>query len=256
VTDVLVLCYHGVSERWPSPLAVTGDQLEQQLSHLVRRGYRGVTFEHAVASSDASRTVAVTFDDGYRSVLTRALPVLERLGLPGTVFVPTDFVGSDGPMSWPGIDHWVGSPYENELVGMSWDELGALRQAGWEIGSHTCSHPHLSRLDDATLQRELRDSRAACEAQLGACRTLALPYGDGDARVLAAAEEAGYSGVAGLTGFGISGVGWPRVGVYAADRAGRFRVKVARPVRRVGQGRLARSLGAVLRRSRSRRTSD
>ena len=251
-----MLCYHAVSDRWPSPLAVTSEQLDRQLSHLVQRGYRGATFDRAVASPPTSRTVAVTFDDGYRSVLTHALPVLKRLGLPGTVFVPTDFVGRDEPMSWPGIDDWIGGPYENELLGMSWDELGALHDAGWEIGSHTCSHPRLSRLDDAALLRELRDSRAVCEARLGSCRTLALPYGDGDARVLAAAEEAGYSAVAGLPAFGMAGVGWPRVGVYAADRPRRFRVKVAWPVRRMGQVGLARPLGAVLRRSRPRTTPD
>jgi peptidoglycan/xylan/chitin deacetylase (PgdA/CDA1 family) len=256
MSDVLVLCYHAVSERWPSPLAVTPDQLDYQLGHLVRRGYGGTTFERAVTSPAASRTLAVTFDDGYRSVLTHALPVLERLGIPGTVFVPTDFVGADAPMSWPGIDHWIGTPYEKELVGMSWDELGTLREAGWEIGSHTCSHPRLSQLDDTTLLRELRDSRAACEDRLGPCRTLALPYGDGDARVLSVAEEAGYSGIAGLTGFGMSGIGWPRVGIYAADRPSRFRVKVARPVRRMGQARLARPLGTVLRLSSSRKTQE
>ena len=100
--DVLVLCYHGVSERWPSYLAVTPNQMARQLGFLVDRGFRGATFEQAVTSPPARRTLAVTFDDGYRSVMTHALPILERLGLPGTVFVPTDFVGRDGPMSWPG----------------------------------------------------------------------------------------------------------------------------------------------------------
>jgi peptidoglycan/xylan/chitin deacetylase (PgdA/CDA1 family) len=231
VPDVLVLCYHAVSDHWPSPLAVTPDQLERQLRLLVRRGYRGSTFERAVTAPPAGRALAVTFDDGYRSVLTHARPVLERLGLPGTVFVPTDLIGGQDPLSWPGIDHWIGGPHEDELIGMSWDELGSLYEAGWEIGSHTCSHPRLSRLDDVELQRELRDSRRVCEDRLGACRTLALPYGDGDARVLPAATDAGYSAVAGLPSRRASSPGWPRVGVYAADRPVRFRLKVSKPVR-------------------------
>lgn len=248
--DVLVLCYHAVSDRWPSPLAVTPAQLERQLSSLVRRGYRGATFHDAVRSPQALRTLAVTFDDGYASVLARALPILDRLGLPGTVFVPTDFVDRDGPMSWPGIDHWIGGPYEGELAGMSWDELGTLAAAGWEIGSHTCSHPRLSRVDDDTLMRELSESRRVCEARLGACRTVALPYGDGDARVVPAAARAGYSAVAGLPGLATPGPGWPRVGVYPADGRGRFRVKVAAPVRHVSASRLGRPLGAALRYAR------
>jgi peptidoglycan/xylan/chitin deacetylase (PgdA/CDA1 family) len=249
VPDVLVLCYHAVSYDWPSSLAVTPAQLARQLGLLVRRGYRGTTFERAVASPPASRTLAVTFDDGYRSVLSHALPILDRLGLPGTVFVATDFVGRDAPMSWPGIDDWLGGPHEAELAGMSWDELATLRDAGWEIGSHTCSHPRLSQLDDGALRRELVESRRTCASHLGACRTLALPYGDGDARVVSAAAEAAYRAVAGLPGAGVpASVGWPRVGVYPADRLGRFRLKVARPVRRLRESGLARPLEAAARR--------
>ena len=254
---MLVLCYHAVSDRWPSPLAVSAEQLERQLLHLVRRGYRGTTFERAVTSPPAQKTLAVTFDDGYRSVVTNALPVLERLGLPGTVFVPTDFVDRDLPMSWPGIDHWIGGPYEQELVGMSWHELGLLQEAGWEIGSHTCSHPRLSEVSDATLIHEVAESRRVCEERLEACRTLSLPYGDGDARVLHAAEAAGYSAVAGLPQRAGPTPGWPRIGVYPADHSRRFTVKVARPVRRARRSRLARPLeraarvSSALRRSRS-----
>ncbi|HET6547425.1 MAG TPA: polysaccharide deacetylase family protein [Solirubrobacter sp.] len=239
MADVLVLCYHAVSDRWESPLAVTRAQLARQLAFLVRRGYRGATFEQAATASPAARTLAVTFDDGYRSVLTHARPILDRLGLPGTVFAPTDFVGRDEPMSWPGIDHWVGGPHADELVPMTWEQLIALRDGGWEIGSHTCSHPRLSRLDDAAVKHELLDSRRTCEARLGACRTLALPYGDGNARVLAIAEEVGYRAVAGLPGADAAEpAGWPRVGVYPVDNLARFTVKVARPVRR-----LRRALG-------------
>ena len=45
----------------------------------------------------------VTFDDAYLSVLERAYPVLASLGLPGVVFVPTDWPDRAPPMSWPGI---------------------------------------------------------------------------------------------------------------------------------------------------------
>ena len=247
-----MLCYHAVSERWRSPLAVSPDQLARQLRFVLDRGYRGTTFEQAVTSPPAPRTVAVTFDDGYRSVLTEALPILDLLGLPATVFVATDFVGRDAPMSWPGIDQWVGGPHEEELVGLSWDDLASLQNAGWEIGSHTCSHPQLSRLDDRGLRHELEESRRTCEERLGRCRTLALPYGDGDERVIRAAEEAGYLAVAGLPGLRKRRPGWPRVGVYPADELRRFRIKVARPVRRARERGLTRPLEFALHFSRRR----
>jgi peptidoglycan/xylan/chitin deacetylase (PgdA/CDA1 family) len=43
--------------------------------------------------------VAVTFDDGYRNVLTNAVPVLDRLRIPATVYVVTDFL-REGKMVW------------------------------------------------------------------------------------------------------------------------------------------------------------
>jgi peptidoglycan/xylan/chitin deacetylase (PgdA/CDA1 family) len=233
VADVLVLCYHAVSERWPADLSVTPQRFEEQLALLVRRGYRGATFQQAVVSPPARRTLAVTFDDAYRSVLELAFPILARLGLPGSVFVPTDFAGR-APMAWPGIDRWLGGPHEQELAGMSWEDLGELATAGWEIGSHTRSHPHLTLLDDASLADELRVSRETCEERLGRpCRSLAYPYGDVDERVVEAARAAGYETGATLPRR-LTAAGpleWPRVGIYHGDDLRRFRAKVSPQVR-------------------------
>src|SRR5205807_6269636 len=67
-SDVLVLCYHAISESWSSDLAVSPDLLEAQIRLLLGRGYRGATFYEAVTAPPAARTLAVTFVDGYRSV--------------------------------------------------------------------------------------------------------------------------------------------------------------------------------------------
>src|SRR5687768_15757937 len=93
--DRLVLCYHAVSAEWPAKIAVTPDRLEEQLRLLLRRGYRGATFTEAATAPANGRFLAVTFDDAYRSVLKHAFPIMSRLGLPGTVFVPTNFAGSE-----------------------------------------------------------------------------------------------------------------------------------------------------------------
>src|SRR5215210_3808504 len=100
-SDVLILCYHAVSRTWPADLSVTPEQLERQLGRLVARGYRGATFTEALARPVRGKVLAVTFDDAYRSVLERAFPILSDLRLPATVFVPTDFAGTERPMSWP-----------------------------------------------------------------------------------------------------------------------------------------------------------
>jgi peptidoglycan/xylan/chitin deacetylase (PgdA/CDA1 family) len=236
VADVLVLSYHAVSERWPAPLSVTPEALEEQLELLVGRGYRGATFESAVSARPAERTVVVTFDDAFASVGELAAPILRRLGLPGCVYVVTDHPGApERPMNWDGIDQWLDTRHEHELRPLSWDRIGELAEAGWEVGSHTRSHPRLSRLrDDAELARELEGSRSAIEERLARpCRTLAYPYGDHDERVVEAARSAGYTAASTLPGRfpEPTPLAWPRVGVYHEDHLRRFRMKVARPMR-------------------------
>lgn len=233
--DTLVLCYHAVSERWPADLSVTPGALRSQLAGLVRRGYRGVTFSEAVTEPAAGRRVAVSFDDGYLSVLELAAPILEELGLPGTVFVPTNFMDRPEPMAWAGIDQWLEGPHREELRPISWADARALTSRGWEIGSHTCSHPHLTTLDDATLERELVESRQACEEHLsGACLSIAYPYGDVDRRVVEAAGRAGYQAGASLPArwHAEEPLDWPRAGVWHGDGPGKFRLKASPTVRR------------------------
>jgi peptidoglycan/xylan/chitin deacetylase (PgdA/CDA1 family) len=250
VADTLVLCYHAISDSWPADLSTTPELFESQLELLLEGGYRPATFEQAVAgAADAgASTFAVTFDDAYRSVLERAHPIMERLGVPGTVFVPTDFAGKPGPMAWPGVDRWLGGPHEPELHCLGWDELRGLADAGWEVGSHTCSHPHLTRIEDELLRRELADSRAACEQGTGRpCSSIAYPYGDVNARVIEATRAAGYDLGASLPArLGTtSPLDWPRVGVYHADDMRRFKLKVSPALRRVRSSAAWGALAAI-----------
>jgi peptidoglycan/xylan/chitin deacetylase (PgdA/CDA1 family) len=235
VAEVLALCYHAVSETWRAPLCVKPDSLEAQLELVLRKGYRANRFADAVLQPPSPKTVTVTFDDAFASVFEMARPILSRLGVVGSVFVPTNFPDDPGsPLSWPGIDHWVGGKHDHELRPMSWDQLAGLAEEGWEIGSHTRSHPHLPSLSDAELESELSGSREILEDRVGhRCETLAYPYGDYDDRVMEAARRAGYAAAGTLPGR-LRGGGplcWPRVGVNQMDDTRRFRLKVSRGIR-------------------------
>jgi peptidoglycan/xylan/chitin deacetylase (PgdA/CDA1 family) len=238
--DTLVLCYHAVSPTWPADLSITPERLEHQLSTLVERGYRGATFTESVTTPPGGSVLVVTFDDAYRSVIALAAPILERLGLPGTVYAPTDYVGIERPMSWPGIDHWSGGPHESELVPMRWDELGRLADAGWEVGSHSRSHPRLTQVSDDALEEELLGSREVVEYRMGRpCTSIAYPYGDHDKRVVEATRRAGYA-AAGTLPLRLAGKGplrVPRVGVYFNDDERRFNAKVSPSGRRLRASR-------------------
>lgn len=237
--DVLILSYHAVSATWPSGLAVLPDRFETQLRLLRARGYRGVTVHQAVHEPPAERVLAVSFDDAYRSVLDVALPILERLGFVGTVFVPTDYPDRPDPMSWPGIEQWLGGRYEPELRCLSWEDLRLLSEAGWEVGSHGCSHPNLSRLSDSQLASELRESRRRLEQQLARpCHSLAYPFGAHDARVVQAVRAAGYQTACAVPAGGSKrrALTYPRVGIYRSDGMLSFRIKVSPRLRRARSG--------------------
>lgn len=227
---VICLCYHAVSPTWPCSLAVTPERLERQLTSLVRRGWKGATFTEAVVEAPAVRTLAVTFDDAFASVIERAVPILSALGLPATVFAPTGFMDARQPLRWPGIDHWADSEYAHELTSMDWSDLTALAGQGWEVGSHTCTHPDLANVGDAEVRAQLERSRAACETHLGrSCTSLAYPYGRTTEQVVHSAREAGYVAAAtlGPSPRGIKDPHWyPRIGVYHVDSDTRFKAKL------------------------------
>lgn len=228
--ETLVLCYHAVSADWPSVLAVRPVDLERQVRHFLAHGYEPVTFRDAVLGEGNGRRMAVTFDDAYLSVYERGFPVLERLGVPATVFAPSDKIDPSEPMSWPGIDDWLEGEWRSELRSASWDQLRELAEAGWEVGSHTRTHPHLTEIEDEELAEELEGSRRECSERIGTeCVTIAYPYGDFDDRVVAASGAAGYRAAACLASGASRGRSGPlcrpRVAVYRDDARRRVLAK-------------------------------
>ena len=246
----LILCYHAVSSVWRTELAVAETQLAGQLAALRRRGYVGLTFAESerarLAGRLPKRTVVVTFDDGFAST-SRARPALEEAGFPGTVFVVTDFVESGDALSFvpSGSDAEATDELAtDELAPLGWSELAELRELGWEVGSHTVTHPRLPDIDSPELQRELELSRETIERRLGICETLAYPYGAADERVAAAAAEAGYLAACTLTGADRVDERFrrSRVGMYRNDAGLRARAKlspVGQALRRTGLAELA-----------------
>ncbi|MBV9803177.1 MAG: polysaccharide deacetylase family protein [Solirubrobacterales bacterium] len=257
MSDVLVLCYHAVSPTWGATFSVSPDVLERQISLLLKWGWQGARFTDAVLNPPADRTLAVTFDDGFASVFERAAPILSALGVPATVFAPTSFMSTNQELRWDGIEGWRGTRDAHELLCMNWQQLGELADRGWEIGSHTCTHPHLRRLSEEAVREELLKSREHCSEQLGSpCRSVAYPYGEVDGRIADIASEVGYLAGACLS-HSMARRGphlWPRVGVFHGDFELRFRLKVSPLIRslravRVGRSRPLQPLSSATHRS-------
>lgn len=134
--------------------------------------------------------VAITFDDGLVSFADNAVPELSARGIPSAVFVPSAFLSR--PPSWVTDGRF---DLETERV-MDVDRLRALPADLVRVGSHTASHPDLTRLTSDELTRELRESRETLEAIRGQPVTaLSFPFGSYSDAVVEACRQAGYERV-------------------------------------------------------------
>lgn len=184
--------------------------------------------------------VSLTFDDGYASFYTKALPVLKRYGSPATAFVVTGTVGREGPQ---GYDEWglrnAGCTSEEAWRAMSWGELEACAATGLvHVGAHSHEHLRGSRLTPARMQEEAARSREALRSRLGAehARAYSYPYGStrlGDAseEYVSAVRAAGYE-LAVTTDLGLADTDadplrLPRVEAHGIDLPGVIKAKAA-----------------------------
>ena len=153
-----IITYHAIGDG-PAPLWTSMEGFRRQLAALAKAGYASVTVsalaEKEAAQEPPRRAFAITFDDGYESVLN-ARPLLEDLGFNATLYVVSNFAGSDN--RWPGQPGHV--PPARLL---DWEAIGALAAGGWELGSHSKSHPRLSTLDDDQVDDEMARSREEIE---------------------------------------------------------------------------------------------
>ncbi|MGH9486447.1 MAG: polysaccharide deacetylase family protein [Terriglobales bacterium] len=119
----------------------------------------------------AGPTLAITFDDGYADNAEVAADILDRLGLSATFFITTGAIDLANRFPW---DAHLAAPPRL----MDWTQVHGLHAAGFGIGSHTISHPRLSRLTAAELDCELAGSRARLEQELGEpVSHFAYPFG-------------------------------------------------------------------------------
>ncbi len=115
--------------------------------------------------------VAITFDDGFKSVYEHGFPTLLRYGLPATIFLVTDYCGRTN--DWPGQPHWV---KRRTLLG--WTEVREMSEAGITFGSHTRTHRDLRKLPPHQIEEELLASKRTIEDALGhSVDNFAYPYG-------------------------------------------------------------------------------
>lgn len=178
---VPILTYHSIDEGG-SVVSTSPQTFCGQMRFLSESSFKVVSLGEVATAVRERRAlppnaVAITFDDGYRSVYTEAFPVLDRYGFTATVFLVTDYCGRDNdwPGQWPGIKR---APL------LAWAEIEEMNRAGIDFGSHTATHPDLTRIPLERAEHEIRLSKAAIDDRLGRPATsFAYPYGRHTARI-------------------------------------------------------------------------
>jgi peptidoglycan/xylan/chitin deacetylase (PgdA/CDA1 family) len=187
-----VLLYHRVCRdgEWrPSEFIVTASVFREQMRYLSERGYYTPRLSTVLGwkgrpPRTPRRPVVITFDDGYVDNLENALPVLEERGFTAAVFPVLDLRRR---VNWWDTTRALRAPL------LSPADMRALEAAGLELGSHTVTHPRLTRASDAQLADELTRSREVLASIVARpLPVLAYPYGDVDERVKRAVRRAGY----------------------------------------------------------------
>jgi peptidoglycan/xylan/chitin deacetylase (PgdA/CDA1 family) len=173
-----ILGFHKIGEPppdgWETWFYIPETTFVAQLRFLQENGWQVVdltSFLKGLTAPESlpDRAALLTFDDGYRSMRTVALPWLLRFGYPAMLFVPTDFIGG----------HNTFDDAEPEETLCDWDDLVELERQGVSVQSHGASHQPLSDLTLAEQEGELRRSRTTLEAGLGKrVEVFCYPYGD------------------------------------------------------------------------------
>lgn len=208
----VIIYYHVVT---PGQRQRFADQLDILLRHAmpIRAG-------HTSALDQTVRHVAVTFDDASQTVLSTALPELERRSIPFSVFAITGMLGQ--PVSW--------EPSPERL--MTAEELRTISENSLvEIGSHTVSHPLLPDISEAAAHAELRESKTRLEQLLHKEVSLfCFPYGISNDQLVDCCRRVGYKRV--FTGLPKGAFSDPkefvcgRVRVDPTDRRAEFYLKI------------------------------
>lgn len=181
------LLYHSIADTPNDQFSVSPHQFIQQMEWLAQSNYHVITnaqlLDFIQSGAVKQRLVVLTFDDGYENFYSQAMPVLHAHGLTAIQFIPTGYImNSTGPLN-----------DESSEARMTESQIEQAINLGFEIGSHTASHPSLPELPQIKLEAELADSLA----QILTWRTtsppsLAYPYGRTNPSITATAQKVGY----------------------------------------------------------------
>jgi peptidoglycan/xylan/chitin deacetylase (PgdA/CDA1 family) len=173
--SVPILTYHSLDSSG-SVISMLPEKFRRQMQNLSDASFHVLKLQDLVSRIRENRelpakSVAITFDDGFRSVYDVALPVLKDHGYPATVFLVTSFCGKD--------NRWNGQPDSIPSFDLlTWNQISKMREEQIEFGVHTSSHPDLTKLSGSQISEEIVGARQILEGHTGERELpFAYPYG-------------------------------------------------------------------------------
>ena len=162
-------------------LAVSPKEFEKQIKWLKKNGWQFVTISELLNKRDPSKTIAITFDDGYINNLTNALPILEKYQAKATLYL---IAGGQSVNK---------NPHPSALL-LSDNQVTEILNSGLvELGAHSFTHPNLETSDEASRQYELAFTKNSLEERFGkTIRSFAYPFGHFDLALAQMVEKEKY----------------------------------------------------------------
>ncbi|MDB6019883.1 MAG: Polysaccharide deacetylase [Pedosphaera sp.] len=200
-TGAPMLMYHKLGSRPAGVrlkgLYVSARLFERQLGELRQAGFTTPAYGTLPADKgNEEKQITLTFDDGFANVLRHGLEPLARNGFRAIEFLVADRIGRAN--EWEVKEGEVREPLMNNAQIKEW------LAAGHEIGSHTLTHPFLTRISRAEAREEIFSSKRKLEDRFGVpIRHFCHPYGDWNPAVRDLVKEAGYA-TACTTEFGVN----------------------------------------------------
>ncbi|HVY84689.1 MAG TPA: polysaccharide deacetylase family protein [Caulobacterales bacterium] len=159
-----ILCYHTIGQPDWGVNDVSPAQFRRQIETALNAGFRFVKASDIARTGGGPKDLAITFDDGLKSVITHAAPILKDYNLPWSFFPVTEW--SD-----------MKTPWCRDIV-LTWSDMEQLLAQGAELGSHSATHPDFAQIDEQQVVDELGESRKTIEQRLGFAPTsFAIPLG-------------------------------------------------------------------------------
>ncbi len=193
VEEFVVFVYHRFGDSRHMSTNISLDDFKRQLTYLHEEGFDVVTLGTALNTPipEGKKRVVITVDDGYKSFVTGAMPLLDEYGYSATLFVNTETVGADDFLSW--------------------SQLDSIRNLGIEIGNHSHSHAYFLDLEPAiyadSFRNDVLHAQRLFEEKLGfRPRVFAYPYGEYDDELRGIVRSLGFdAAVAQNSGVAIKG---------------------------------------------------